>query len=140
MKPLPIRTKIAPSELATWSLQGLLAGIFFTAGIAQLVGVRAEVFLFNEIGLGQWLRVVTGIIQVAGAISLVSVRRASVAGAALSILITGAVVASLTVLAINPAPLIALGVLSSLVTILRRDTFAASVRAPVAGGATVATV
>lgn len=140
MKALPIRTKVVSSEIATWSLQGLLAGIFFAAGFAQLIGVRAEVLLFNEIGLGQWLRAVTGIVQVAGAISLVSVRGASVAGAALSVLIVGAVVASLTVLAINPAPLIALGVLSSLVAILRRDTLAASFRAPVARLATVAAV
>lgn len=124
MKALSIRTKTSPSELAKWTLQGLVAGIFFTAGIAQLVGVRAEVLLFSEIGLGQWLRVATGIIQVAGAISLVSTRAASVAGATLSIIIIGAVVASFTVLAINPVPLIAVGVLSSLVAVLRRDTLA----------------
>ena len=124
MKAVPFNAKIAPSELATWSLQGLLAGIFVSAGIAQLVGVRAEVLLFDQIGRGQWLRVVTGIMQIGGAVSLVSARTASVAGVALSIMVVGAVTAGFTVLAVNPAPLIGLGVLSALVAVLRRDTHA----------------
>lgn len=135
---LPNRSKVGPSELATWSLQGLLAGIFFAAGVSQLVGVRAEVLLFDQIGLGQWLRVVTGILQIAGAFSLVSARTASMAGAALSIMIVGAAVASFTVLAINPAPLIALGVLSSLVAVLRRGT-ASFFPSPAVRIATIAT-
>lgn len=136
MNAVPFSTKIAPGELATWSLQGLLAGVFLAAGIVQLVGVRAEVLLFNELGLGQWLRVATGFVQIGGAILLVSSRAASAAGAALSVMIAGAVVASFTVLPINPVPLIVLGALSSLVAILcRRGNSTPFSRAPAARAA-----
>ena len=137
MKAIAVSTKIAPDELAKWSLQGLLAGIFFAAGIVQLVGVPAEVLLFNEIGLGQWLRVATGVIEIGGAISLASGRAASAAGAALGIMIAGAVVASFTVLPIDPVPLIVLGALSLLVaTLRRRDKSASFARSPIVGAAT----
>lgn len=120
MNALPASQKIALGELATWSLQGLLAGIFFTAGIAQLIGVRAEVALFDHLALGQWPRVVTGMIEVGGAISLVRTRATSLAGILLGLMTIGATFASFTVVPLDPLPLIVVAFLSLFIAFLRR--------------------
>lgn len=125
-------TRILLSDLATWSLQGLVAGIFFASGIVQIAGIRAEVLLFDELGLGQWLRVVTGVLELGGAIALVSPRTASIGGLSLTVLMAGAAFASLTVLPVNPGPTIALTVLTSLIVYLRRDTLFALLQPVVA--------
>src|SRR5260221_12787834 len=51
-------------------LQGLLAAAFLAAGGAKLAGVPTLVQLFDQIGAGQWLRIVTGLVEVAGAVAL----------------------------------------------------------------------
>ena len=119
-------------DLATWSLQGLLAGIFFASAIVQIAGIRAEVLLFDQLGLGQWLRVVTGILELGGAVALVSPRAASIGGLSLTVMMAGAAFASFTVLPVNPGPAIALTLLTSLIVYLRRDTLFALLRPSVA--------
>ena len=124
---------IAISQLATWSLQGLLAGVFFAAGFVQLTGFRAEVLLFDEIGIGQWLRIVTGIAQIGGAIALVVPRTVSMGGISLTIMMAGAAAASFTVLPINPGPSMILAGLSLLIAYLRRNTMFIQPHSLVAG-------
>src|SRR5258708_39062694 len=51
-------------------LQGLLAAAFLAAGGAKLAGVPTLVQLFEQIGAGQWFRIVTGLVEVAGAVAL----------------------------------------------------------------------
>jgi hypothetical protein len=48
-----------------------LAGVFFLVGGAKLIGRPDMVELFRDIGLGQWLRYLTGTIEVVGAAFLV---------------------------------------------------------------------
>jgi hypothetical protein len=48
-----------------------LAGVFFLVGGAKLVGRHDMVELFRSIGVGQWLRYVTGVFEVAGAAFMV---------------------------------------------------------------------
>lgn len=45
----------------------VLAGVFLIVGGAKLIGQRDMVELFRSIGVGQWLRYVTGIFEVVGA-------------------------------------------------------------------------
>jgi hypothetical protein len=47
------------------------ASVFLLVGGAKLVGRPDMVALFREIGIGQWLRYVTGTIEVAGAALLI---------------------------------------------------------------------
>jgi putative oxidoreductase len=58
------------SLIALWVTQVALAGMFLMAGGSKLAGAPAMVELFDAIGLGQWLRYVTGTIEVASAIAL----------------------------------------------------------------------
>jgi putative oxidoreductase len=48
-----------------------LAGVFLLVGGAKLIGRPDMVELFRSIGFGQWLRYVTGILEVAGAAFMV---------------------------------------------------------------------
>ena len=48
-----------------------LAGVFFLVGGAKLIGRHDMVELFRSIGVGQWLRYVTGLFEVAGAAFMV---------------------------------------------------------------------
>ena len=51
-------------------VQIALAGMFLLAGGSKLLGAPAMVALFNTIGIGQWFRYVTGLIEVGSAIAL----------------------------------------------------------------------
>src|SRR5437870_13699016 len=56
--------------IALWVVQIALAGMFLLAGGSKLVGAPAMVTLFNAIGVGQWFRHVTGLIEAGSAIAL----------------------------------------------------------------------
>ena len=49
----------------------VLAAVFFIVGGAKLIGRSDMVALFQEIGVGQWLRYLTGTLEVVGAALLV---------------------------------------------------------------------
>ena len=56
--------------IALWVAQVALAVMFLFAGGSKLAGAPAMVNLFASIGLGQWLRYVTGAIEVSSAVAL----------------------------------------------------------------------
>ena len=58
------------SLIALWLTQVALALMFLMAGGSKLAGVPAMVSLFDAVGLGQWFRYVTGIIEVISGIAL----------------------------------------------------------------------
>ncbi|MEM7524143.1 MAG: DoxX family protein [Pseudomonadota bacterium] len=100
---------------------------FVAAGGAKLAGVEAMVATFETIGLGQWFRGLTGVIEIAAA-ALLWVRGFTVVGAALLVsTMISAVLAHLVVLGPSAAPAAALGVLSAAVAYLHRGEAAALV-------------
>jgi len=48
-----------------------LAAIFFVVGGAKLIGQPDMIVLFREIGVGDWFRYLTGVVEVSGALLLV---------------------------------------------------------------------
>jgi putative oxidoreductase len=116
-----IQTVRPSRRIGAWTLQGILAAAFLAAGVTKLTGAPFMVDLFAQIGLGQWFRVTTGVVEVAGAIALLVPGLASVAGLWLGFTMIGAVAAHLLVLHTSPAPAIVLGLLNTLVVYLRRD-------------------
>ena len=56
--------------IALWLTQVALAVMFLMAGGSKLVGAPAMVSLFDALGVGQWLRYVTGVIEVTAGIAL----------------------------------------------------------------------
>jgi putative oxidoreductase len=57
-------------NIAGWILGIFLALVFLLAGGVKLIGVPGMVTEFAQIGIGQWFRYVTGIVEVSGAIGL----------------------------------------------------------------------
>jgi putative oxidoreductase len=113
---------VRPSRrVGAWTLQGILATAFLAAGVAKLAGVPFMVDLFTQIGLGQWFRVATGVVEVAGAVALLVPGLASIGALWLGFTMVGAVATHLFVLHTSPVPAIVLGLLSTLVVYLRRD-------------------
>lgn len=89
--------------IALWALQIGLAGMFLLAGSSKLLGDPAMVQLFNAIGIGQWFRYVTGLIEVSSALALLVPSFAVFGALALVATMFGAVVAHLFILGASPA-------------------------------------
>lgn len=112
-------------RIGAWTLQGILAAAFVAAGSAKLAGAPYMVELFDQIGVGQWFRVVTGIVEVTGAIALVFPGLASIGALWLGFTMVFAVATHVFILHTSPVPAIVLGVLNALVVYLRRDELVA---------------
>jgi putative oxidoreductase len=108
-------------RIGAWTLQGILAAAFLAAGFAKLAGAPFMVGLFEQIGLGQGFRIVTGVVEVAGAVALLVPGLASIGGLWLGFTMVCAVATHLFVLHNNPAAAVVLAVLNGLVVYLRRD-------------------
>jgi len=53
--------------ITLWTLSGLVALAFAFVGGGKLAGTAQMVELFDKVGLGQWFRYLTGLLEVAGA-------------------------------------------------------------------------
>ena len=120
-----IQTARPSRRVGAWTLQGILAAAFLAAGVAKLTGAPFMVDLFSQIGLGQSFRIVTGAVEVAGAVALLVPGLASIAGVWLGATMVGAVATHLVILHTSLVPAIVLGVLNALVVYLRRDELVA---------------
>ena len=90
-------------RIALWAVQVVLAGMFLLAGSSKLLGATAMVALFDAIGIGQWFRHVTGLIEVASAIALLVPSFALFGALALVATMVGAIVTHLFVVGGSPA-------------------------------------
>src|SRR5260370_16743088 len=70
MSATSIQSRRPTRRIGAWTLQGILAAAFLAAGLAKLAGVPFMADLFEQIGLGQWFRVATGVVEVTGAVAL----------------------------------------------------------------------
>jgi putative oxidoreductase len=107
--------------IALWLTQVVLALMFLMAGGSKLAGVPAMVSLFDAIGLGQWFRYVTGVIEITSGIALL-VPRVAVFGALLLIpTMLGAIVTNVFVVPASPVMPLLLLLGASAVAWARRD-------------------
>jgi uncharacterized membrane protein YphA (DoxX/SURF4 family) len=123
-----IKSAPASRRIGSWVLQGIVAAAFFAAGAAKLTGAAYMVQVFDQIGIGQWFRFVTGSVEVAGALALVAPGLASLGGILLGTTMVFATLTHLFVLHTSPVPAIVLGLLNALIVYLRRDEVAAFIR------------
>jgi putative oxidoreductase len=108
------------SLIALWVTQVALAAMFLMAGGSKLAGAPAMVSLFGALGVGQWFRYVTGIIEMISGIALL-VPSAAIFGAMLLIpTMLGAVAANLF-LGQSPVPPLVLLLVAAAVAWARRD-------------------
>jgi putative oxidoreductase len=123
-----VNTTRVPRRIGAWIVQGVVASAFFAAGAAKLAGAAFMVQLFEQIGLGQWFRYATGLVEVAGALALIYPGLASIGGLWLGGTMAFGVLTHLFVLHTNPVPAIVLGLLNALIVYLRRDELASLLR------------
>jgi len=89
--------------IALWIVQIALAGMFLLAGGSKLLGAPAMVGLFDAIGIGQWFRYLTGLIEVGSALALLVPSFAVFGALALVATMVGAIVTHLFIVGGSPA-------------------------------------
>jgi putative oxidoreductase len=109
------------SNVALWTLQVLVALAFVGAGSGKLLGSADMIALFDAVGIGQWFRYVTGLLEVVGALLLVVPGKTAFGAVLLACVMAGAVVAHLTVLHTAPTGPLVLFALTALMAWGRRS-------------------
>ncbi len=122
------RRLLAPSKWMhgiCWTVQVLVAAAFLAAGGAKLAGAPSMVAVFDQVGVGQWFRYLTALVEITGAV-LILIPKATILGAALlACTMAVAVFTHLAVIGGNPLPAAMLLGLNLLVLWLRRDEVSA---------------
>ena len=102
-------------KYAILGVKALLTLAFLAAGLSKLAGVEMMVATFDAVGVGQWFRYVTGILEVAGAV-LLWVKGREVYGAGLlAVTMVGAIIAHLAILGPSFVPALVLGLLAAFI-------------------------
>ena len=118
------QTRSRGKTIAVWVIQILVAAAFIGAGSAKLAGVPMMVEIFDHIGVGQWFRYVTGVVEITGGIMALIPRTAPIGAALLAATMACAIPIHLFRIGGNPAPAFILLVLSVAIVWLRRDQLA----------------
>jgi putative oxidoreductase len=104
-----------------WILQILLAAVFLAAAGAKLAGVPMLVQVFDQIGVGQWFRIVTAIVEIAGAIALLVPGFAALGALWLGATMFFATLTHVAILHTSAVPAMLLFALTLILAWLRRD-------------------
>ncbi|MDH6221614.1 DoxX family protein [Streptomyces pseudovenezuelae] len=109
-------------NISLWILQIVLGGLFIiNFGPGKLLGSEQSVELFADIGAGQWLRYVTGTLEVAGGLGLLIPRLSGLAALGLTGVMGGAALTDMVIVDESPiAPLILL-IAAAVIAWFRRD-------------------
>jgi putative oxidoreductase len=108
-------------NVVLWVLQIAAAGMFLMVGFLKLSGNAQLVGLFEAIGLGQWLRYLTGTLEVAGALLLLIPRMSGLGALMLAGVMICAVATHVFIVGGSPFMAIVLLVVTSLVAWGRRQ-------------------
>ena len=108
---------------ALWIARGLLALMFLQAGVRKWLGDDGMTATFEELGAGQWLRYVTGTIEIVGAFGLLLPFSVAFAALGLFGVMVGAILTELVIVEDgNPTTPVVLLVLVSVVAWFHRET------------------
>ena len=105
----------------TWILQVLIGSLFLFSGASKLFGVTEMVNFFAQVGFGQWLRYVLGVLEVGSAVALFFPRQAFYGALVLSFSLLGHIVIHEVVLHRPAAFLVVLLAVTLLIAYLRRS-------------------
>jgi putative oxidoreductase len=86
------------TRVVLWILQIVVCVMFLFAGGAKLAGAAPMVQMYDTIGIGQWFRYVTGLIEVGSALLLLVPSLAVFGAVLLACTMCGAIIAHFTVL------------------------------------------
>ena len=114
---------VAPAgktNIALWVLRVLLAAMFLFAAFAKLTGNAMMVDEFATIGLGQWFRIFTGLVEIVGAVALLTPAVSGFGAIVLLAVDVGAFVAQVGVLHMDWIHTIVIGALLAIAIYLQR--------------------
>lgn len=111
------------AAVGLWSLQGIGAAVFIAAGVAKLIGAGPMIDVFDQIGAGQWLRYLTGAVEVTAGIALLVPAAAVFGGLALAITMVCAVLIHVFVVGGSSVPALILFAITAAVAWFRRASF-----------------
>jgi putative oxidoreductase len=114
-------------QIIVWVLTTVSAALFVLAGGLKLAGVPMEVQLFAAVGLGQWFRYATGLLEIGGAIGLFIPAAAPFAALTLAVVMIGAVLTHLFIVGGSPIAAIVLLAMTIAIAVLRREQIGARV-------------
>ncbi|GLY94092.1 DoxX family protein [Actinoplanes sp. NBRC 103695] len=115
-------TRSKAANIALWVFQIALAALFIiNFGPGKLLGSDQAVQTFTEIGAGQWLRYVTGALEVAGGIGLLIPRLSGLAALGLAGVMSGAVLTEVFLLEADVVMPLILLVSVAVIAWFRRD-------------------
>jgi len=104
------------------AIRAVAALAFIAAGLAKLASVEMMVATFDAVGVGQWFRYVTGIIEIGGAILLWLPGRQFYGGALLALTMVGAIMSHFLFLGTaTMGPAVLLLVLTAIIAYAYRD-------------------
>jgi putative oxidoreductase len=107
--------------IGTWILQVLIGSLFLFSGASKLFGVTEMVNFFAQVGFGQWLRYLLGVLEVGSAVALFFPRQAFYGALVLSFSLLGHIVIHEVVLHRPAAFLVVLLAVTLLIAYLRRS-------------------
>jgi putative oxidoreductase len=90
-------------DVGLWILQIAGAAMFFMAGIPKLIGDEQMAQVFETIGLGQWFRYATGLIEIVSAILLLTPGLAGLGAIILVPTMIGAILTHFFIIGGSPA-------------------------------------
>lgn len=101
-------------------LRAVLTLAFLAAGGAKLAGVEMMVATYDAIGVGQWFRYFTGVVEIGGVVLLWLGNRQVLGAAVLGATMVGAVLTHWFILGPSAVPAIVLGLISAAVLYIHR--------------------
>jgi putative oxidoreductase len=109
--------------ITLWVLRALIAALFLAAAYMKLSGQPMMIQEFDTIGLGQWFRYLTGLLELVAGVAVL-IPAVSVYGAILLLAVdAGAFVTQVAILHGDWIHTIVIGVVPSILIYLQRDRF-----------------
>jgi putative oxidoreductase len=99
-----VKVKSVALSISEWGLRLLLAAVFVYAGMQKFPSAPGApwVKVFDNIGIGQWFRYFTGIVEVVGGCLVAAPRATSIAVPLLACTMVGAFLVHLAVVGTGP--------------------------------------
>ncbi len=121
MTPLPASSVRNPKTIALWTAQVAVALFFGMAAFNKFSGHPMMVTLFKQIGVGQWFRYATGLLELAAAVLLVTPRYCGVGALLLLPTMIGAILTHLLLIGGRPLVPAMVFLVAGTIAYLRRD-------------------
>jgi uncharacterized membrane protein YphA (DoxX/SURF4 family) len=112
-----------PLNIFRWTLLVIVGCAFIAAALAKLAAAPPMVAIFDQIGIGQWFRYVTAMVELAGGVLLLWPGRSIYGAALLTCTMVGAIVTHLFIIGGNPGPAAVLLLASLVLLWLNRNQF-----------------